>query len=57
MSRENTDYLLEQIEEGLISNEQVVMAALKYMSEDDVRGMMEANEIQTVEERDEDEDY
>ena len=55
MSRENTDYLIEQIEEGLISNEQVVTAALKYMSGDDVTGMMEANEIPVV--GDEDEEY
>lgn len=53
MSRENTNKLLEMIEEGLVSEEYVITTCLKYMSEDDVKDMMEANEIPTVDEEEE----
>ena len=43
--RENTDKLLEMVEEGLVDKDYVIMACVKYMSEDDVTGMMEANEL------------
>ena len=52
--REYTNKLLEMVEEGLLDKDMVIMACVNYMSEDDVRGMMEANEM--VEEEDEDED-
>lgn len=52
MAREYTNKLLEMVEEGLLDKDMVIMACVKYMSEDDVRGMMEANEM--VEEEDED---
>lgn len=54
MAREYTNKLLEMVEEGLLDKDMVIMACVKYMSEDDVRDMMEANEM--VEEEDEDED-
>ena len=54
MSREYTNKLLEMVEEGLLDKDQVIMACVKYMSEDEVRDMMEANEF--LEHEDEDED-
>lgn len=54
MSREYTNKLLEMVEEGLLDKDMVIMACVKYMSEDDVRGMMEANEF--LEHEDEDEE-
>ena len=45
MSREYTDYLLELIEEGVLDKDTVIMACVKYMSEDDVKDMMIANEF------------
>lgn len=52
--REYTNKLLEMVEEGLLDKDMVIMACMKYMSEDDVKGMMEANEM--IEEEDEDYD-
>ena len=43
--REFTSYLLESIDEGYISAQAVVEMCLNYMSEDDVRDMMEINEL------------
>ena len=43
--RDKTNELLEMIENGVISKDTVIMACVKYMSEDDVADMMEANEI------------
>ena len=48
MSRENTDKLLEMLEDGLLDKDAVLLACVKWMSEDDVREMMEANEIPIV---------
>ena len=53
--REATNLLLEMIEEGLLDRDTVIMACLKYMSEDDVRDMMHANEF-VVESEDWDEE-
>lgn len=39
------DYALELVEEGAISMETLAVALIKYMSHDDVRGALEANEI------------
>ena len=41
--REYTRRLIDAIDEGIISREAVITAALQHMSEDDVRGMCEAN--------------
>jgi hypothetical protein len=54
MSRKYTNQLLEMIEDGLLDRDTVIMACVKYMSEDDVQDMMEANEF--IEEQFEDED-
>lgn len=50
MSRVYTNKLLEMIEEGLLDKDTVIMACVKYMSEDDVKDMMECNEFLTEEE-------
>jgi hypothetical protein len=46
--------LLEMIDDGLIDRDLVITACLKYMSEDDVQDMMEANEF--IDEQFEDDD-
>lgn len=56
MNREYTNKLLEMVEEGLLDKDTVIMACVKYMSEDDVRDMMEANEFLEHEEEDDDEE-
>jgi hypothetical protein len=54
MTRVYTNKLLEMLEEGLLDKDMVIMACMKWMTEDDVKGMMEANEM--VEEEDEEYD-
>jgi hypothetical protein len=46
--------LLEMVEDSVLDRDHVIMACLKYMSEDDVRDMMEANEF--IDEQFEDDD-
>lgn len=43
MAREFTSKLLEMVDDGLLDKDIVIMACVKYMSEDDVRDMMFAN--------------
>lgn len=43
--REFTNYLLEMIDEGLISSQSVVEMCLSYMNDDEVKDMMEDNEL------------
>ena len=43
--REYTNKLLEMIEEGMLNRDMVIMAFVKYMSEDDVKNMMFINEM------------
>ena len=38
-------YALEILEQGLVSEEYLITALLKYMSHDDVRGALDANEL------------
>ena len=45
MSRKYTNKLLEMIEEGLLDKDNVIMACVKYMSEDEVKDMMHCNEF------------
>jgi hypothetical protein len=45
MSREATNKLLELVEEGLLDKDTVIMACLKFMSEDDVEEMCHSNEF------------
>ena len=54
MTREYTTKLLEMIEEGSLDRDTVIMACVKYMSEDDVKDMMECNEM-LLEDEDEEE--
>ena len=42
--REYTNLLLEMVDEGLLDKDNVIMACVKYMSEDDVQDMMEHND-------------
>jgi hypothetical protein len=54
MTRKYTNLLLDMIDEGMIDRDLVITACLKYMSEDEVQDMMEANEF--IEEQYEDDD-
>ena len=50
MTREATNKLLQAIEEGLLDRDTVIMACIKYMSEDDVADMCHCNEFFDIEE-------
>jgi len=39
------DYALSLVQDGLVGNETMLIAALKYMSHDDVRDMLDANKL------------
>ena len=54
--RQATDKILEMVEEGILDKDMVIMACLKYMSEDDVADMAHCNEFFLNEEDEEDED-
>lgn len=58
MTREFTNKLLEMVEEGILDRDNVIMACVKYMSEDEVRDMMHCNEFieETEEETEESEE-
>ena len=45
MSRKYTNILLEGIENGIFDKDTVIMACIKYMSEDEVEDMMHHNEM------------
>jgi len=45
MSREATNKVLELIEDGILDRDTVIMACLKYMSEDEVADMAHINEL------------
>ena len=49
MSRPYTNLLLDKVEQQLLDKDQVIMAFSKYLSEDQVKDMMEANEMLTQE--------
>lgn len=53
MTREYTTKLLEMIEEGLLDRDTVIMACVKYMSEDNVKDMMHCNEMLLEEDEEE----
>lgn len=57
MAREYTNKLLEMVEEGILNKDTVIMACVKFMSEDDVRDMMEANEFILEDEDDDEVDF
>jgi len=52
-ARQYTNKLLEMIENGLLDKDQVILACVKYMSEDDVEDMMHHNEMLIDEEEEE----
>ena len=54
--REATNRILELVEEGMLDRDTVIMACLKYMSEDDVADMAHANEFFLDEEEDEEDE-
>lgn len=56
MTRKYTRQLLDMIEDGLLDRDTVIMACVKYMSEDQVQDMMEANEFVPEQFEDEDEE-
>lgn len=56
MSRKYTVELLEMIEQGLLDKDTVIMACVKYMSEDDVKDMMESNEFIDQEDQEQDDE-
>ncbi len=39
------DYALELVESGIVNAHSLLVAALKFMSHDDVRAMLDANEL------------
>ena len=39
------DYALQMVEDGLVTADHMLLCALKYMSHDDVRDMIDANEL------------
>ena len=45
MTREYTNKLLEMVEEGILDRDNVILACVQYMSEADVKDMMECNEF------------
>jgi len=56
MSREATNKLLELVEEGLLDRDAVILAAVNYLSEDDVADMCRINDFFDLEDEDEDDD-
>ena len=56
MTRKFTNKLLEMVEEGLLDKDTVILACVKYMSEDEVADMMHANEFLYQEEEEDEEE-
>ena len=44
-ARKYTNKLLEMLDQGLVTKDYVIMACLKYMSEDQVKDMMHHNDL------------
>lgn len=55
-TRQSTNRILQMVEEGVLDRDLVILACLKYMSEDDVTDMAHANEFFTADEEEEDSD-
>ena len=55
-SWQRTNQLLEMIDNGQLDKNQVIMACVKYMSEDDVADMMHCNEMMPDDEESENEE-
>ena len=43
--RDPRDFAIRLVEDGLVDAQTLLECALKYMSHDDVRGMLDANEL------------
>lgn len=56
MTREASTRILEMVDEGILDRDTVIMACLKYMSEDDVADMAHANEFWGNEDEEDDTD-
>ena len=54
--REATDKILDMVEQGILDKDMVIMACLKYMSEDDVADMAHCNEFFLNEEEEDEEE-
>lgn len=54
--RPETTRLLDMMDEGLIDAQFVAEMALSWLSESDVKGMMQANDIETTDQADEDDE-
>lgn len=52
MNREYTNKLLAMVDDGMLDKDMVIMAFAKYMSESNIKDMMEANEMLEDEEED-----
>jgi hypothetical protein len=55
-TRQATERVLQLVEDGLLDRDTVIMACLKYMSEDDVADMAQANEFFYDDESDDEDD-
>ena len=55
-TREFTNKILEAVEEGMLDKDTVIMACLKYMSEDQVKDMADANYFFEHEEEEDEEE-
>jgi len=55
-TREYSKKLLDLVEEGMLDRDAVICAMINYLSEDDVKRMMEVNEF-IVEDEEEEFDY
>lgn len=56
ITREYTNKVLKAIEDGMLDRDLVIMACMKWMSEDSVKGMCEANEFFEYEDEEDEED-
>lgn len=56
MTRQATNKLLQYVEEGLLDKDTVIMACVKYMSEDDVADMCHCNEFFPEEEEEQEQE-
>jgi hypothetical protein len=54
-TRKATNKVLEMVDEGMLNPRDVLVMALKWMSEDEVKAMCEVNEINLEEEQEDEE--
>lgn len=54
--RDPRDFALQMVQDGLVSADHLLLCALKYMSHDDVRDMLDCNELSPRFDEDEDEE-